>query len=372
MQHMTRRDRAAPDDAIAEGVEVEPDHYGISHVFEYRYAASRLLQSPVDDKAMLARPISYLARHALELALKHAVQSAEAEYHHGEVDYRPFETTRPGHDLKALLTRLNMLLNSTGNDPVPIQVREIVLKLHDLDPDGQRFRYGRALAKGREPVISLAKGTRIDLKSVVTDTEKAIDALFDLDPTSPREQRERAERIEALAATQHLPVHRVERDFGVRRSSDGLVLLPQSVAPGAKAGDMLRLMANDRVDLCWRVVRAEGRDYVLDWVDDSMRLPASMIARSYQRDECPVCGSHRIDAVASEPEETVVFEAGVVHGGDEPLMSAPDRYCRTCHHRFESRQPGTELARRTFRGLWRVLPTARKSSRTLLEDDEGR
>lgn len=90
-------------------------------------------------------------------------------------------------------------------------------------------------------------------------------------------------RIEALRATQHLPVHRVRRDFGVRRSSDGLVLLSRSVAPGAKAGDVLRLMASDRIDLCWRVLRGEGRDYVLDWFDDSMRLRVAMIAKSFGR-----------------------------------------------------------------------------------------
>lgn len=38
----------------------------------------------------------------------------------------------------------------------------------------------------------------------------------------------------------------------------------------------------------------------------------------------------------------MVFEAGVVHVGDTPLMSRPDHNCRTCHHRFESRPPGTE------------------------------
>lgn len=175
----------ALNEPMAEGIEVRPDHYGISHVFEYRYAASRLLHGPVDDRAMLARPICFLARHALELALKHAVASAETEYHYGEVDLRPFRTTRSGHDLKALLRHLNVLLNSTGNDEVPSHVRDIVLKLHGLDPDGQRFRYGKAFAKGREAVISLAMGTRIYLTSVVAETDEGIDSLFGLTPRAP-------------------------------------------------------------------------------------------------------------------------------------------------------------------------------------------
>lgn len=78
-----------------------------------------------------------------------------------------------------------MLLNSTGNDEVPSHVRDIALKLHGLDPDGQRFRYGKAFAKGREAVISLAMGTRIYLTSVVAETDEGIDSLFGLTPRAP-------------------------------------------------------------------------------------------------------------------------------------------------------------------------------------------
>lgn len=48
-------------------IELDRDPYGISHVFEYRYAAVSLLSAPADTRSFLARPICYLARHALEL-----------------------------------------------------------------------------------------------------------------------------------------------------------------------------------------------------------------------------------------------------------------------------------------------------------------
>jgi hypothetical protein len=319
-----------------DGIELDTDPYGISHVFEYRYAASRLLTESVDSQRMLARPICYLARHALELALKHALAGADAESHHGDLGHRPFETTWKRHDLKGLLESLDQLLVATGNSGVPTQARDVILRLHAIDPDGQRFRYAKARAKGGETVISLAKGTRLNLNDLVTDMAEAVDALFDLDPASPRHQRERNEEIEALAATQRLPVHLVEKGFGARCSAEGHVLLPTSAAPGLKPGGLVRLMSPGGFELVWEIIKVEGFDYVLNPFHDSFRLPAARIAKAIEQGQCPVCSSRRLLPIDPVQEQTVIFEAGVVHHGEGPPLHRPDRQCRSCGHRFES------------------------------------
>lgn len=320
----------------SDGIELDTDPYGIAHVFEYRYAASRLLTASVDSQRMLARPICYLARHALELALKHALAGADAEYHHGDIDHRPFEGTWKSHDLQSLLEGLDKLLVATGNSEVPPQTRDVILRLHALDPDGQRFRYAKAFVKGGKAVVSLAKGTRLNLSDLVTDMDEAIDALFDLDPAKPRNERNRKDRVEALAATQRLPVHPVEKGFGVRRSREGHVLLPTSVTPGLKPGDLVRLVSPGEFELAWQILEVEGSDYVLDSFRDSLRLPAARIANVIERGECPVCYSRRLVPIGPVEEETVIFEAGVVHRGEGPPFHGPDRLCRSCGHRFES------------------------------------
>jgi hypothetical protein len=320
----------------SEGIELDADPYGIAHVFEYRYAASRLLTAQVDSQRMLARPICYLARHALELALKHALAAADAEYHHLDLGHRPFETTWTSHDLRALLENLDHLLVATGNSEVPTRARDVILRLHALDPDGQRFRYAKARVKGGEPVISLAKGTRLNLNDLVNDMDEAVSALFDIDPAGPRHTRERNEEIEALTATQRLPVHPVEKGFGARRSTEGYVLLPTSAAPGLKPGELVRLLSPGEFELAWEILKVEGSDYVLNSFQDSFRLPAARIAKAIEQGQCPVCSSRRLEPIGPVQEETVIFEAGVVHHGESPPLHRPDRQCRSCRHRFES------------------------------------
>jgi hypothetical protein len=122
------------------------------------------------------------------------------------------------------------------------------------------FRYAKARVRGGETVLSLAKGTRVNLNALVSDIDKAVDILFELDPESPRNRRERNEQLEALAATQRLPVHLIEKGFGTRRSADGYVLLPTSVAPGLKRGELVRLMEPDGFDLAWKILRVAGSD----------------------------------------------------------------------------------------------------------------
>lgn len=317
-------------------IELDRDPYGISHVFEYRHAAESLLRTPTASHGLLARPICYLARHALELALKNALALADAEYHQGDVGYRPFQKSWPSHDLNELVETLDRLLKATGNAGVPARTRDIILRLHSLDPDGQRFRYAKARVRGGEAVLSLPKETRVNLTALVTDIDNAIDCLFDLDPESPRNRRERRERLEALAATQRLPVHLVEKGFGTRRSADGYVLLPTSVVPEMTAGELVRLMTPDRFDLAWKILRVDGSDYVLDHFGDSLRLSRERVARTVQQGHCPVCSSRRILPVEASREATVVFEAGVVHDGLGPPLHSPDRLCRSCGHRFES------------------------------------
>lgn len=317
-------------------VALDRDPYGISHVFEYRHAATTLLNAPADTRRFLARPICYLARHALELALKNALSLADAEYHHSEIDYRPFQKTWTTHDLVGLLDSLDHLLLATNNPAVPASVRDLVVRLHALDPDGQRFRYAKARVRGGDTVLSLAKDARVDLNALVSDVDAAIDILFNLDPESPRNRRERTERLAVLTATQRLPVHTVEKGFGGRRSADGYVLLPTSASPGLNVGDLVRLMEPDSFDLSWTIVRVDGPDYVLDHFGDSLRLPAVRIAQTIADGKCPVCLSNRTLTVQPMEEETVIFAAGVVHRGAGHPRHSPDRMCRSCGHRFES------------------------------------
>jgi hypothetical protein len=74
-------------------------------------------------------------------------------------------------------------------------------------------------------------------------------------------------------------------------------------------------------------------------------MPASRLAKSIESGACPVCASRRIVPVDANQEETVIFEAGVVHYDDDPPIHSPDRMCRSCGHRFESGAPPDDTER---------------------------
>jgi hypothetical protein len=332
------RPRATQTLAVADqAIEVRTDPHGVHHLFEYRWAAQTLLLSVATEGELLARPVCYLARHALELALKQALMEADAEYHHNEIDFKPFQESEwRGHDLHALHQDLEQRLHLTGNPPVSDRTRRLVDALHDLDPDGQRFRYGRAILKRGTTILSLKPGTRIDLRWVVDEVDYAIRELLELNPERPRADREFEERRMALLATQHLPVWHAPEDFGHRRSPAGEVVMPRSAAGDAGIGQVIRVMDQGGLEISWFVVGLAGDDLVLDMRPEGFRLPKDTREKRLRRGVCPECAGQVAKISRPMKEPTVLYEAGAISGSKTPAIQKLDMQCRSCRHRFQA------------------------------------
>ncbi len=305
------RDRVAEDEAMdnasAPGrlTEIATDPYGLNALFDYRRAAVRL----VAIEPELARPVLYLSRHALELALKFALSRADLEYHFGS----EAKDEWPGHGLAALMNALNFRLAATGNPPLPATIKLTISRLNDLDPDGQRSRYAMARRRDGSTEVALPKGTKVDLAALVENVETAVVHLVELRPSLPRTRAQHARRLAELAGNQAQAAIVAPDDFGVRRALDGSVVLPRSAAPHAKAGDALRVLSGG-LETSQLVTREEDDDLVLEIIQGAFRIPIKLRTDRRAAGTCPECGADLVETI-SEPqiEPTVVWDPGVVH-----------------------------------------------------------
>jgi hypothetical protein len=84
----------------------------------------------------VALPLFFLCRHSIELSIRGAIiEYAEALGESPDV---------AGHSLARLWNELMRLAQATGfknDDARTIHCEKLVLHLHDVDPDGERFRY---------------------------------------------------------------------------------------------------------------------------------------------------------------------------------------------------------------------------------------
>jgi hypothetical protein len=173
----------------------------------------------------------------------------------------------------------------------------------------------------------------VKLDYLIADADQTITELMGLHPDLPRIRRLASLRRTTLQQTQQLPVITAPSDFSIRRSSDGLCVVPVGLAGPVGFGSIVRIIGDDELEIAWSVVRFEGSDAVLSYLPHSMRQPASTQAARLAAGRCPQCGSECEDVVSAEPEPLIVYESGVVEAQAHRLFT-PNRMCLRCHHRF--------------------------------------
>ena len=133
----------------------------------YLESARSLLDNHQDRLPHVALPIFFLQRHALELALKYAIQTV-ARYHH-------LACRCPGpqpdalrlHDLKKLASRFEEWLEPGEGDKTVALMQLLVGRFHQLDAGGTWARY-------RDD----AGPARLDLRTTQGDLEDLFERLF--------------------------------------------------------------------------------------------------------------------------------------------------------------------------------------------------
>jgi len=102
-------------------------------------------------------PICFNYRHALELTLKELIRDTEkliqlsiqcGSLNEGEVEAAQMENNEDylcgTHSMESLFNRLTDRLRLVCDQTLPDDIRYTVIELHNIDPDGQVFRYARA------------------------------------------------------------------------------------------------------------------------------------------------------------------------------------------------------------------------------------
>lgn len=105
---------------------------------------------------LLFEPLVFSHRHALELVLKEAIrQSAARLRFHGqddpkvaEADVEEWLVGTARHNIHKLAHRLDELLCRLDEDSLPAETNRVLMSLHELDPSGETFRYGKVKTKG--------------------------------------------------------------------------------------------------------------------------------------------------------------------------------------------------------------------------------
>ena len=112
------------------------DRLDLAHA--YAEAASNLVDAAMasGEPWRLSFPIFYLYRHALELYLKNALPQSGW-----------------GHDLHRLIREFEAFLRVESRGAVPAHVRDDLLALAAMDPNGQSFRYTDTKKGQRRPPL---------------------------------------------------------------------------------------------------------------------------------------------------------------------------------------------------------------------------
>jgi hypothetical protein len=127
--------------------------------FTYERAFEQLARKAYDDgiRGMhLIEPLFFLAHHSMELALKATI----SEF--AQIDEVPPQLT--GHRLLDLWDQLYDVMERYGsppNDHWGIKCRGLVAHIHEIDPEGDRYRYP-SNRKGKEYA-----GTEVDIAGLI-------------------------------------------------------------------------------------------------------------------------------------------------------------------------------------------------------------
>jgi hypothetical protein len=126
------------------GMASETDQLGLAHA--YAEAAAALVDAAVASREpeRVCYPIFFLYRHALELYLKDALPRQRRE---------ALRQSRQGHDLQAIIREFEAFLSEESRGALPAHVRDDLLTLAAMDPDGQGFRYTDTSRGGQRPPL---------------------------------------------------------------------------------------------------------------------------------------------------------------------------------------------------------------------------
>jgi HEPN domain-containing protein len=153
------------------------------------YEAGNILADACLTEASVADELFYPAcfnyRHYVELTLKYLIQESvklseildELGALRGKMDPDACSGLLGIHSLERLLRLLEEHLVLVSEEPFPNDVRALILELHNIDPDGQVFRYPTR-TKGRP---SFPSSVRYDLNAVKEGMHKVHGCLLGID-----------------------------------------------------------------------------------------------------------------------------------------------------------------------------------------------
>jgi len=175
-----------------------------AYAWGYRKAADHLLMDATTTNQMpvLFFPIFFLYRHTMEITLKELIRETEGLIRLFAMAAKPTSdndvfddrliTITPAHaqdpqdverdlarthNLKDLHTRLTQRLKLVEAQDLWDGVRVAVEELHNLDPNGERFRYARV--KKAYGSWAFPSGTQIDTHGLSKSIGAALDTLQD-------------------------------------------------------------------------------------------------------------------------------------------------------------------------------------------------
>ena len=143
----------APPQRWQQGAAVGGNNSTIGAYFFGYYEAGNILADAALSRTGVADqlfyPICYSYRHYVELSLKYLVEETEKLAgildELGDLKGKMIQSAGPellkNHSLERLLRLLEERLALVSDEPLPPEIRPLIILFHSMDPDGQSFRY---------------------------------------------------------------------------------------------------------------------------------------------------------------------------------------------------------------------------------------
>lgn len=148
-----------------------------AYILGYYLAAESLTKVAIESENLdiLFFPICFNYRHYIELSMKHLIASTElftnvsARLGYGsEITNSVVSKIKNEHSLAKLLQWLIERLNKFSGEPFDSELRELINEFHNMDPNGQIFRY--PVLKNGE--LSLPDQKNYDVENIRCQMEK--------------------------------------------------------------------------------------------------------------------------------------------------------------------------------------------------------
>jgi hypothetical protein len=147
----------------------------------YVSAADALVQHWVEHgpNDLLLVPIIMNYRHGIELLLKDAIRNAaECLWQDGKRDPDLYEAELDkwlsrfaGHKLQILAGRLDDLLHRLREEQLPAETHETLMRIHELDPTGETFRYATSWSKDHKKFVPSQRPSQSHINVVAMGRE---------------------------------------------------------------------------------------------------------------------------------------------------------------------------------------------------------